>query len=194
MKTASTVGELLGIDGEITTAATTTHENHAHPKPQRRQQRAQRAARSPVQAVHIVGPFAVLVPVSVVHHQHLLLRLQHFLKDAEKRNSFNIRPKKKKRTFCSSPTSRQESSPCTTAARDSQETPWSLCITFRPKAPGTLRTRRRYHWYRKSGINNSDHNEIFNQERRGRRPDRTLCTLNERTLDFAPRRHRTAQL
>lgn len=68
----------------------------------------QRAARSPVQAVHVVGPFAVLVPVSVVHHQHLLLRLQHFLKDAEKRKGF-LHSTKKKRTFRSSPTSRRES-------------------------------------------------------------------------------------
>lgn len=160
-----------------------------------------RRQRSPVQAVHIVGPFAVLVPVSVVHHQHLLLRLQHFLKDAEKHNGFYIRHKKKKeRTFCSSPTPRQESSPCTTAARDSRGTPWSPCITSRPKAPGTLRTRRRYHWYRKvrdlitvttikcsTGKREGDDDDDDDDPVAG---DSSVMYTHERTL----RRHRTSQL
>lgn len=50
------------------------------------------------------------------------------------------------------PMASKESSPCTTAAHDSQETPWSLCIISHPEALGRLRTRHRCHWCQKSGL------------------------------------------
>lgn len=57
------------------------------PRPPQWKRKTENAATSPVQAVHVVGPFAVFIPVSVVHHQNLLLRLQHFLKRTHKHGS-----------------------------------------------------------------------------------------------------------
>lgn len=53
--------------------------------------------------------------------------------------------------YCFSSVAYCESLLCTTAARDSQETPWSLCIIFHPKVLGMRRTGHKYHWCQKSG-------------------------------------------